>query len=297
MQPLTTYEKGKRMTQRALLLSCFLVLILVCQCAAVGRKVEVRPVWESGDAYIRLFREIGSARGYDQPAEFSEEEMRQVLGSLFFSRHEYVHWSAATRVFSEDDIRILARFFQQAFLEAGPDDVVEFYLPDRSRKLLGISSQNLLTRGRCFVEGGAIHFRFDNIQEEVKAADERPEEESSRARVAWKLDPQQGQQYEMDKGITGEYPNPGWIRLELGGLGGQPGLVQTPPSPKPPGPPQSLAPGAPPEKPAVKTQTGAETTGKTVPRARLRELKQMLDEGLITPQDYERKKKDILDSL
>jgi len=290
------------MKKRAFFFSALLFSLMICQCAAVGKKVEIRPIWESGSAYIRLFNELGKPLGHDHPVEFHEEELRRVLQSLFFSRYEYFHWSTASRVFSEVDIRDLARFFQQAFREAGPNEVVEFYLPDRSRKLFGISSRIVVTRGRSFVKGGAIHFQFDNVQEEMTASNSRPEEEGQRAEVAWKLVPQEGQQYDTERDFLGnEPPNLRWVRVDLktfttptsgpnplaGGAAAPtaatpaPGKVEAQAAPAPP--PTALPPAAPTPEPAA--------------RERLRELKQMLDEGLISPQDYEKKKKEILDAL
>ena len=290
------------MKTRALFSSVLLLCVLVCQCAAVRKKVEMREVWQSGSNYIRLFQEVGKARGYDHPMEFREEEMRQALRSLFYSRYEYFHWSTASRVFSEEQIEDLARFFRQAFLEAGPDEEVEFYLTDSSSRLLGISKRALLTRGRAFSKGGSLHFHFDNVQEQMSPHPSRSDEQTYLPEVAWKLVPQEGQQFDTERDVLGnEPPNLRWVRVDLKtfttpasgphplavdasaptAATPAPGKVEAQAAPAPP--PTALPPAAPTPEPAA--------------RERLRELKQMLDEGLISPQDYEKKKKEILDAL
>jgi len=287
----------------ALFTTILFLTLLTCQCAALGTKVEIQPVWQSDNGYIRLFREPGESKGHSQPVEFREEEMRNILMSLYFSTYQYFRWSTSSRIFAEKECRDLARPFQQAFLEAGPDDVVEFYLPSRAPKFLGVSSQTYLTSGRAFVKGGALHFRFDNVQMEVKTHATRMEDQGVEEGVAWKLVPQEGQDYDLEADILSSgRPNLHWLRISLKPLAAAPATLQAPapavvPAPKAepsvpfaqPSEQVTPAPAGTPSVSGVGVQKGA--------REKLKELKQMLDDGLITQQDYDKKKKEILDSF
>ena len=291
------------MKMLALISSALFLSLMVCQCAALGTKVEMRPVWESGNAYIRLFKEVGKPKGYDQPMEFHEVEMRRILLGLYFSRYEYFRWSTSSRVFDEDEARGLASHFQKAFLEAGPDEVVEFYLPDRSRRFLGITSKTVLTRGRSFVKGDELYFQFDSVQEELKTYSTRMEDEQFEADVSWRLVPQEGQQNETDKDVLGsERTNLHVIRINLKQFAELYSGLPEPPAVK------AIPPPAGPTLSAVGTSTEMTPVPKTAPpaekpqpekgaRERLRELKKMLDEGLITREDYDSKKQKILNDL
>ena len=83
---------------RSLLFSVLFISLSICQCGSIiHKKVEVVPVWSKGDAYIQLFREEGSSRGFDQPWTFYETEMREILLSLYYSKYQYFRWSTSSR--------------------------------------------------------------------------------------------------------------------------------------------------------------------------------------------------------
>jgi hypothetical protein len=105
--------------------------------------------------------------------------------------------------------------------------------------------------------------------------------------VSWKLVPERGQRYGMVKDAFGkEREDPHWILINLQeflSLGSEPGpAVQ----PAVIGTPQRTG-GSPPKEVAPEMNA----------RDKLQKLKEMLQQGLITQEDYDRKKKEILDSF
>jgi len=261
--------------------SLFFISLLFCQCGStLQRKVETVPVWQQGDASIRLFRETGDPKGYGQPWTVHEKDMRQILLSLYFSRYEYFRWATSSRVFEEDRAALLAPFFQRAFLEAGPDDVVEFYLPYRTSRLFGLTGETVLTRGRAFVKENRLNFQFSNLQEPLTGDCPDCEDSDPAPPIAWKLVPQAGQGYGSERNVLGsDRQDPHWIVVDLAALSEAQAGVQAPP---PAGAPASPPPAAAPERRL---------------EDRFEELKGLRDRGLITEKDYERKKQELLDSL
>jgi Short C-terminal domain len=272
-------------------LSLLLVVLLVFsafQSAAIGKKVDVRTVWETDYGTIRLVKEIGKAKGYAQPKEFYGEEMYQILFSLYYSQYEYFHWRSPTRVFEEGQAWLLARPFQDAFLKAGPDDVVEFYFVVRTKKFFGIAGDMRATRGKAFIQGDNIHFVFDQMYQIQSDNPSGAEDRNGYStQVSWKLVPEKGQRYGMAKDAVGkEREDPHWILTNLQellsrgsetGPAVQPAVIGTP------------------------QQTGGSHPKEVVPemdaKDKLQKLKEMLQQGLITREDYDRKKKEILNSF
>ena len=280
-------------------LALLLIPLMICQCGSfLGKKIETRTVWESGGEYIRLFREVEAGRGYDQPVHFHEKDVRKILQSVYYAKYQFFRWSSSTRVFEKAEAKELAPHFQRAFMDAGPDDVVEFYLPRRAKKVLGASGQSYLTRGRAFVQGTTLHIRFDNVEQPIQGYATDSEYQKPLPPSSWKLVPQEGQSYGRESGTSGPgNENLHWLNIDL----------ETEPTPSSKPKATIMAPAAVPvaapseaKKEAATEETPAAATSPAAragAKERLRELKQMLNEGLITQDDYNRKKKEILDTL
>ncbi len=88
---------------RCLVSSVLVLSLALCQCgSSLQRRVEITPVWSKGESYIRLLQETGDPKGYDHPWTFYEKEVRELLLSLYYSRHQYMHWATSSRVFEEE---------------------------------------------------------------------------------------------------------------------------------------------------------------------------------------------------
>jgi hypothetical protein len=276
------------------LFSCLIIgCLMICQCGfLLGKKVETRTVWESGDGYIRLFHEVGSGNRYDQPFQFHQEDMNRILETIFYSKNRFFRWSSSSRVFEEDQAAMLAPFFQRAFLEAGPEDLVEFYLPLTEKRMLGLSGQTLLTRGWAFVRGGKLHVHFENVRQKIRSYSTHSEDQEPLPPSGWKLVPQKGQTYGTE-GPSGKVrsENLHWLTIDLAVNPDPAPPLQAVSAPVPPTPDAAPAP----EIPEVRATPMPEP--KPEAHEKLQELKEMQKEGLITQKDYERKKQEILDGF
>jgi len=180
---------------------------------------------------------------------------------------------------------------------------VEFYLPLKEKKLLGLSGQTYLTRGRAFVKGNKLHFHFENVHQKIRSYSTHTEDQEPLPPSGWKLVPQKGQAFGTET-ASGKVKaeNLHWLTIDL--------TVHPQPAPPPhtvsapvpadrdgapsPKSPETARPSAPLGK---YSQPAAAPAPKTDAREKLRELRKMQEEGLITPKDYERKKQEILDGF
>ena len=286
------------MRKRLLLTSGLLSGLLFAQCGALRQKVQVQPIWEGGTGYVRLVEEVGKSKGYDHPRAFHEEEMYQVLSSLYVTRYQYFHWTRERQVFEEENARRAARYFQQAFLDAGPDQYVDFFFRRKPPGFLGIASPETVTRGRAFVKDDGLFFQFDMVYQPVPSdkVGTLPEPEVGTATVSWKMVPQHGQSYVTKRNELGQTRNVDhWIRIDLARFFEPSGAEAAPVAGQETPPPADEA--AETQEAATPAETGAPPVTDRSPEERLRSLKGMLDGGLITQQDYDRKKAEILDEL
>ena len=266
-------------------------VVLVCsllQCAALGTKVDVRTVWETDYGTVRLFKEIGKGKGYAHPKEFYEDEMRLILSSLYYAQYEYFHWTRESRVFEEGQLGSIARPFQDAFLKAGQDDVVEFYFVARTRKVLGIVGERRALRGKAFIQGEYMNVMFDQMYQVLSESPSATEDQVQySSQVAWKLVPMKGQSYGVEKDAVGkEREDQHWIRIDLREV------LSAHPEAGGAHPPTAA--GVPPQKEAPRVKdAGKELSAKD----KLEKLNEMLKEGLITQEDYDLKKKEILEGF
>jgi len=284
-----------------------IVPLLLSQCASmVGKQVETRTIWESGDGYVRLFREVGGTNRYDHPHPFHEGDLTRMLESVWYSKHRFFRWSSSMRVFEDDQAATLAPFLQRAFLQAGPEEVVDFYLPLSERSLLGLSGRTYLTRGRAFVRAGRLHLHFHNVQQKIRSYSSHKHDQEPLPPSGWKLVARDGQAYGTE-GTDGRIrsENLHWLTIDLA-VNPVPSVAQQ----VLPAPVAAARDAAPAPAPAISPAgRGAVVDGidplpedpltprATRARETLRELKEMQEEGLISPDDYTRKKQEILDRL
>ena len=273
---------------RCLVSSVLVLSLALCQCgSSLQRRVEITPVWSKGESYIRLLQETGDPKGYDHPWTFYEKEMREILLSLYHSRYQYMRWATSSRVFEEEKADTLAPFFQRAFLEAGPDDVVEFHLPYRAPKLFGLTGRTVLTQGRAFVQDRKLNVRFFHVQEPV--LQERDSLAGTEPAVAWKLVPQSGQGYgPVESRLGSGRRDQHWIVIDLDAVFPAAAAPAVTPAPESPPTPAVVAP-----VPAAPVHP----EGERGLAERFEELKRLLDRGLITQKDFDEKKQELLDAL
>jgi hypothetical protein len=267
-----------------------LTLSLLGQACVQPSPVVSKSPQEEPPRFVRVEARYGAANPsgltrFNHPFELSEKEWTRLLESVWV-RHEPGFFTFAFQdeapipAVTVDDITFLSKWLGKAFTRAHPDEWVVFGLSQaRSADITE------LTTGGWFVEGERLHLMLANYRYAVTMS-------SVRKRL-WD-DPLQSMGSRTYTFAPGDYQS---ATLVGGGFVGDlrgttilqlaidyKGLLKPPSAAKPV--PKSEAP-----QPAVSPEQGPGSDSAQ----KLRELKQLRDEGVITEEEYRTKKKQLLE--
>ena len=267
-----------------------LTLGFLCQACAQSSPVVSKSPQEEPPRFVRVEARYGAANPsgltrFTHPFELSEKEWTRLLESVWV-RHEPGFFTFASQdeapipAFTVDDITFLSKWLGKAFTRAHPDEWVVFGLSQaRSADITE------LTTGGWFVEGDRLHLVLANYRYAVTMV-------SVRKRL-WD-DPLQSMGSRNYIFAAGDYQSAtlvggGPMRDLLGTAVPQvaieyKGLLKPPAAAKP-----VQKSDAPQPATSAEQESGSDFTKK------LRELKQLRDEGVITEEEYRTKKKQLLD--
>ncbi len=257
--------------------------------APVGSQV----LWHNGVQYVALSKPASSgAAPSDQPVTLKASQLGKALGKL------KVQWGqepGAHAVFTEASLKRLTPHLSQALSQAGPHQDVTFAVitrgPLRHGKMVGIQvSHPTVTTVRAFYRQdhlnlifGLVHARF--VEEYMNTGHLRPMPPGQR-------DGELQGDYRIE-GSGAAHPHsgrPDWVSVAL-----------MPPQPKPQPKPQPQAQSQPQTQP--QTQPKASVSKGSVNQAyqsiarRLKILDKLRRQGLITKQEYQSKRAEILKGL
>jgi hypothetical protein len=227
---------------------------------------------------IRLRHENGPDRkpvdqGYDHPATFSPEDMARLLGSVkvhykrgFFEKMLTGKRPAVVPAFSEDEIDLMLPGFIKALAEATPADRVELVFNHR-RAVFSAGD----TTGVFFVKDGKLNVIIPNY----RATPNTPERSEPGGRYRDPMRTMGSRTHSLVPGPHQEiHPSddPGledrWLVIDIRALLSEPPETnQAAPEPKP----------------------------EDSIEKKLETLKRLLDKGLITQEEYDAKKKELLE--
>jgi hypothetical protein len=253
------------------------------------------------------------SQGFDHPASITEDQMRRILASIqtveppnVVSKLILKAKTEAKPAFNTEEVEFLAIPFAAAFAEATPDERVDFFLHNKRRFSLSTSS------GIAFVKNGRMHFilgRYKLLNEPGK-----PDIDVGGNPLPKTND----QDFYIEAGpyqeIVGLKTAPGskdtvyenrWVAISYKDLLESP-IKVTAPSPAVTAPSQTVtAPSPAVTAPSPTVTAPAETTAPQPPsktsseilEEKLRTLKRLQQGGLITEQEYNQKKQELLRSF
>jgi hypothetical protein len=271
-------------------------LVLLCQ-ACQGPERSARPAHEEQERFVRLDvraddpRPEGAAR-FAHPVLLSAAEWARILAGIRIQpRKDSVLFTRAleppTEAFAPDEIVYLSRALSETFAKAKSDEWVVFGM---SRVLP--SGLNEITTGGWFAEGTRLHLLLANYRHSVTrtAVRERLWKEPLRAVAVPFYDVVQDERHTVVKGTgllsglsSGSGPE---IVIEYRALLGAPPAAGRPLAAEKTIPVEKVAPA-----PDMGTRPAAAV------EERLRMLKRLREQGLITDEEYREKKKEVLGSF
>lgn len=192
------------------------------------------------------------------PVSLSEQEVFHHLVSLRYEGNALL--SKQNPVFKKDDLQKIRRLLTRALHSVKPNHVLGFEL----------EGSGGTTSGIVFASNGKLHWKFDEIQGAQHSLSGNP---VTRYGAAWQLIPLKGQKLFATKTLLGNKKWTNWIVARLK-LPGQPPKTNTKKN-RPSDTPQNFNPDTLEEK--------------------LVFLKRLHEKNLIDDQEYQQKRKDLLD--
>jgi hypothetical protein len=275
------------MRRAGYLFSALTLCILFQSCAAVTQ--APLSVQEDPERFIRIEgrygdeHRVGSSR-FEHPLTLTAAEWERLLSSIQVQSHKDTFLFTTAKnppepAFSPEQLVYLSRGLQKAFSRAHPDEFVVFgFSQTRSPQLTEI------TTGGWFVEGQRLHLILANYRHSVSMKNIRDElwrdPLHSNTSPSYQIVPGPNQTLGREKGLAGLLSTDA---PEL--LIDYKALLEMKPSPpailSPVGSPIVVPPPAPRVEPSLEE--------------RLRVLKKLREQGLITEDEYRDKKKQLLD--
>lgn len=290
-----------RPARRAAVIVFCLFGLALAACSKAG--FQTSDVYRKGkDAVVLTWETDANGRvvpkGFSHPASIEPAKLAAILADLTYSEHSFFKWRERGRVFDEDEVKKLAKSMAKALSTCNADQWVGFDVTSYKRDLVFKSRK--LTSGWAWVKDDRLHLVLGNFNFEL-SNDDQPYTGDPRARFSlgtFRLDPGP---HNSPPGLVADDPylkkdHTNWTVVALANWAPKPrpedeeetAEPETPPA-TPPAPLPAATPAERPTPPAPVEERSVEE--------RLLELKALLDKGLITPEEYEKKRAEILGAL
>ena len=264
----------------------FLVAVVLTCCSAPSETIVV----EKKNVTVKLVEHLKEP-GYDHPGNLSAEEVVKVLGSLFFSRYELFHWGDEEPVFEQGTIDRCAAPIAEAFRRASAVERVRFAVVERFKQL--IFAHDVTTTVEAFLKGDELHIIFLQLKDEFMPDGAGGIEGSAYSPGRdWKLvsGPAQRLQSGKRSGRGGGKDRIVIDLLQIDRLEGRRDRAA-----------EQVRDDESAEEESEEAGPGEAGEGEDALTdeivEKLRALKVMREEGLITEEEYQRKKAEILDEM
>ena len=266
--------------KRALFILLLLVVAVQFGCTKAGIKQQV--IFEMGRDHVYLVHEQDKdgnvlPKGFNHPAQFSPEQVDQLLESLRYSEYSFFKWRGDKQVFVESERKKLSKHLSQAFEATGPDNWIKFAVTAKKRDLLLPTRR--LTDGYMFVTDGRLNIVLANLNFELSDTEDSyggdPRDRYALGALRLKEAENMTHPAVDPTDELLKRPHNNWIVINYEKIFAE----------------QEAEAGEGEKVERVETKPE-----KTVDE-RLLELKELLDKGLITQEDYDRKKAELLKDL
>jgi len=251
------------------ILATVLAAVLVAGCS-LSMFQQDKVIYRDGqDTWVKLTEANEEVTPLDHPLEMSGEDMETMLESVDYFKPGFFSVTGKEGdtydLFNKEEIDMMAGPLAEALSKAGPNEWVDFSVYNfRGQAFLG---NFIITDGVMFVKDGKLNIAFRNLA--VKAAPDSRDintlDPTESYREFRKIVPQSGQDKVAEN----------WLAIDMKTVKQE-------------------------KEAAEKAEAEAEKKTPTEERSakeRLKELQELYDEGLITEEEYNKKRKEILEEF
>ncbi len=268
-----------------------LIVLLFCfgatSCStlkSITSNKDSKLLFKSRDQYVRIVPQDkvkgSKVPANGQPVSLDEEQMRMALASLEFMTPGK---DSSSPVFAKPELDVLSRYLSTALAQAGPEEDVAFAVVGDYLAVYGLAKEQMYTSGRVFYRDGKLNIIFGAIHAKYWAnADRRlypmaPGSRSIATPHTWALLGQPDQSFYAGQGCQ----RTDWVVLDLASMEARAAMGEKASA--------TQAAGTSGSQPCYVPQ-------KTV-EERLQTLNDLKSKKLITDEEYEKKRLDILKDL
>ena len=267
-------------THKFSLVIAFSIVLALTGCSSTHKSADKKL---TAEGFTLTYKDKAQANGdivkltLQHPLSISEQQM--VFHMVALSYEPFSLFSKATSVFTKEDIQKTKRLLTKTLNKAHSQNIIGFVL----------ESEQGTTKGELFASEGKLHWRFFEIQG-VKYSLTR--NQMARYGTAWQMVLKKGQKFHITDKLLGSKRWTNWIEAKID-ISAPENLKMA--RPKKDGSSSSAAQTAP--SPSQPSPSKATDSGKNIVdlEKKLQLLKHLHEKQLIDQQEYERKRKDLLD--
>ncbi|MDH5458099.1 MAG: SHOCT domain-containing protein [Nitrospinota bacterium] len=256
------------------------IILALTGCSSTNKAADKKLTEED---FTLTYKDKAQANGdigkliLQHPLSISEQQI--VFHMVALSYEPFSLFGKASSVFTKEDIQKTKRLLTKALNKAHSQNIITFE----------VESAKGSTKGELFASNGNLHWRFFMIQ---GVSYSLTRNQMSRYGTAWQMTPKEGQKYHITDKLLGSKQWTNWIEAKID-LPAPENLKMARPKKNPPrsSAVQSIPP---PSQPSPPKPT---PSGKNIAdlEKKLQFLKQLHEKQLIDQQEYEKKRKDLLD--
>lgn len=149
-------------------------LLVLLMLSSTSRASDVQYLWQSRDQFVALERQdtvsAGPAQPNDHPAELTLDRLTAILSSIDMRP---TGGAKPEPLLTGPAVEALAPYLRQALQQATPNQDVTFAVIGLHSALHGLAKSPKVTTGRVFYKAGRLNIIVGLVQQEVRDRDDR----------------------------------------------------------------------------------------------------------------------------
>jgi len=260
------------------LCAVFFALVITVVLVSTSHASKEKYFWKSNDQFVALEHQdsfaTGPAEPNDHPVKLTRDRIAAILAAISINATDSGN---PEPLFTKETVQTIAPHILQGLENASPTEDVTFAVIGHHDALYGLAKSPQVTTGRIFYQAGRLNIIIGLTRQEVRERDDRrlfpftPGSRQKALKGEWKILPQPDQKgYSLNR--------KDWVAFS--------DEWRTP-----------VAEQILPATPSAPAQPAMRSNDTRTPTERLSTLKELSEKGLISAEEYQKKRAQILDGL